>query len=104
VKSESTVQSEIRLALSAYGIVIRQNSGNFLTPDGRRVKCGIAGMTDLLFVGHGYVAFIEVKTANGNTTKAQENFITAMQKLGHRAGVARSVEDAMKIITEVNET
>lgn len=98
LKQESVIQNEIRIAISAYGICIRQNSGNFYAPDGRRVKCGITGMSDLLFIGQGFVAFIEVKTDKGKPTPEQVNFIEAVRRLGHRAGIARSTEDAIKII------
>lgn len=100
MKQETTIQNEIRIALSEHGIVVRQNSGNFLTADGRRVKCGITGLSDLLFIGRGFVAFIECKTDEGKPTPEQLNFIDAVRRLGHRAGIARSVEDALKIIEE----
>lgn len=95
---ETDIQNSIRLALSHHGIVIRQNTGTFLTPDGRHVKCGLTGMSDLLFIGDGYVAFIEVKTASGRIRPEQQNFINRMLQMNHRAGIARSIEDALKII------
>lgn len=98
---ETDLQNEIRIALSKHGIVIRQNTGNFLTADGRRVKCGVAGLSDLLFIGKGYVAFIEVKTEKGRPTPEQLNFIEIAKKYGHRAGIARSVQDALDLIGEV---
>jgi hypothetical protein len=98
MNQETRLQNEIRIALSKHGICIRQNSGNFLTADGRRVKCGVPGISDLLFIGDGYVAFIEVKTDKGRATKQQMNFIRAVRKLNHRAGIARSVGEALKII------
>ena len=42
--------------------------------------------------------FLEIKTATGRPTKDQLNFIEQMQMLGARAGVARSVEDVIKIL------
>lgn len=98
MKKETVLQNEIRLALSEYGICIRQNTGNFLTADGRRVRCGIPGLSDLLFIGPECIAFIEVKTDTGRPTPEQINFINAVRRLNHRAGIARSVEDALKII------
>jgi hypothetical protein len=94
---ETDIQNSIRLALSQFGVVIRQNTGNFLTPDGRRVKCGVTGLSDLLFVGDGYVAFIEVKKPGGRIRPEQKNFIRRMRELHHRAGIAYSVEDALRI-------
>ena len=98
--TETDIQSAIRLKLSEFGIVIRQQSGNFELKDGRRLLCGIKGLSDLLFIGQGYVAFIEVKTATGKPSKEQLHFIEVIKRMGHRAGIARSVEDALKIILQ----
>lgn len=95
--TETDIQNSIRIALSAYGVVIRQNTGNFLTPDGRHVKCGMPGLSDLLFIGDGYVAFIEVKKPGGHIRPEQKNFIRRMHELHHRAGIAYCVDDALQI-------
>lgn len=99
-KQETILQNKIRIALSHYGIVIRHNVGNFKTEDGRYITCGIKGMSDLQFVGRGYIAFLEVKVGANQPTKDQLNFIREMQALGHKAGVVRSVEDALTLIGE----
>lgn len=96
--TETDIQNQIRIALSKYGIVIRLNTGNFELKDGRRIVCGVKGLSDLLFIGNGKVAFIEVKNINGKPSQEQLNFIAAMQKFGHRAGIAHSVEEALEII------
>ena len=98
--TETDIQNKIRLALSRYGIVVRLQSGNFELKDGRRIVCGVKGLSDLLFIGKGKVAFIEVKNINGRASKEQLNFIEAMRKLGHRAGIAHSVEEALDIIND----
>ncbi len=95
--TETDIQNSIRKALSPYGVVIRENTGNFLTPDGRHVKCGVAGLSDLLFIGDGYIAFIEVKKPGGSIRLEQKNFIRRMWQLHHKAGIARSVEEAFMI-------
>lgn len=96
--TETDIQNQIRIALSKHGIVIRMNTGNFELKDGRRIVCGVKGLSDLLFIGKNKVAFIEVKNINGKPSKEQLNFLAAMQKLGHRAGIAHSVEEALEII------
>jgi len=96
--SETDIQNEIRMALSVYGICLRMNTGVFKTDDGRTIKCGIQGTSDLLFVGNKYIAWIEVKTPTGKARPEQLNFIRVMKELGHRAGIARSVEEALEII------
>lgn len=96
--TETDIQNQIRLALSKYGIVIRMQSGNFELKDGRRIVCGVKGLSDLLFIGNDKVAFIEVKNINGKPSQEQLNFIAAVKRLGHRAGIAHSVEEALEII------
>ena len=97
--TEHDIQDKIRMALSQHGVVLRLNVGQFYTIDGRIIKSGLpVGTSDLLFIGHGYIAFIEVKTPTGRVREEQERFIARMQGLGHRAGIARSVEDALAII------
>ena len=95
--TETDLQNQIRIALSPYGVVIRQNTGNFELKDGRRIICGVKGLSDLLFIGQNQVAFIEVKTPTGKPSQEQLNFIRRMQELGHTAGIARSVEDALRL-------
>ena len=111
-KSEHHRQDEIRLELSKYGIVLRLNSGKFwqgkrvwsnefqqyVLIDLRPVQGCPPGTSDLLFIGSGNVAFIECKDDKGTLRLEQERFLNLMQSYGHRAGVARSVDDALKII------
>lgn len=101
--TETDLQNQIRIALSPYGVVIRQNTGNFELKDGRRIVCGVKGLSDLQFIGHNRVAFIEVKTPTGKPSQEQLNFIKRMRSLGHSAGIARSVEDALILAGVTNE-
>lgn len=98
MNAETILQNAIRIALSFHGVVIRMNTGVFKTTDGRTVKCGIRGLSDLIFIGHNYVAFLEVKTKTGRATPEQLNFLDRMRALGHRAGIVRSVEEAIELI------
>ena len=96
---EHAIQNTIRLALSREGIVLRLNVGLFYTIDGRPVATGLPkGTSDLMFIGNGFVAFIETKAPKGRATDDQLNFLARMRALGHRAGIARSVQDAFTII------
>ena len=101
--TETDLQNQIRMALSPYGVVIRQNTGNFQLKDGRRIMCGVKGLSDLLFIGQNRVAFIEVKTETGKPTQEQLNFIRRMQELGHSAGIARSTEDALRLAGVIDD-
>ena len=109
---EHKIQNEIRLGLSPYGIVLRLNSGKFwqgqrvwsnefkqyVLINLRPVQGCPEGTPDLLFIGENNLAFVEVKDDKGKLRTEQERFIKIMQDYGHKIGVARSVEDALKII------
>lgn len=111
-KSEHRVQDEIRLALSEHGIVLRLNSGKayggtrvwdkkygYILKDIRPIALCVKGTPDLLFIGeNGRVAFIECKDDKGKLREDQERFLRLMSDYGHRCGIARSTEDALKII------
>lgn len=115
-KSEHTIQDEIRLALSQHGIVLRLNSGKayggtriwdkkygYILKDIRPIALCTKGTPDLLFIGtNGQVAFIEVKDDKGRVREDQKRFIEVMHTYGIKAGIARSVEDALKIINGGN--
>lgn len=113
MKSESLIQNEIRLALSDYGIVLRLNSGKawngkriwdntiqqYVLTELRAIALCPEGTPDLLFLGEdGTVAFIECKNLKGKAKEKQEQFIKIMNQYGIKAGIARSVDDAMAII------
>lgn len=113
---EADIQSLIRLHVSErrLGILFRANVGEAWTgsriehnPDGsitifnpRRFKTGLPpGFSDLFGVdSSGRAAFIEVKTPTGRVTPEQEKFLNMMIKAGALAGVARSPDDAEKIL------
>lgn len=113
---ESNIQQDVRLALSQGGVVtFRNNSGAYEDDRGRWVKYGIGnpGGSDLIgwrqtvitpdMVGK-YVAIfaaVEVKTEYGRVTEAQQNFIDQVNKAGGIAGVVRSAEDALQLLTTV---
>jgi hypothetical protein len=116
-KSEHRIQQEIQLGLSQHGIVLRLNSGKFwqgkrvwsneynqyVLIDLRPVQGCPEGTPDLLFLGEpNNVAFIECKTKKGKARDKQNKFIEIMHKFKIKAGLARSVEDALKIINGGN--
>lgn len=79
--------------------VFSQEYNQYVLKDLRKVDGLPAGFSDLIVVGDkGRIAFIETKTATGKARKAQQNFIERMHSLGHRAGIARSVDDARAIL------
>lgn len=124
-KSEHRIQDEIRLAVCSETpyLCFRCNAGSawggtFCTvledvktdrgfiPKGskilinpRKIALMPEGFSDLLCFGpDGATAFIEVKDDTGKTREAQERFLALMKSMGFQTGVARSAEDAIKII------
>ncbi len=101
---EHAIQNAVRIALSEYATVFRANVGSGVTYDGRHFETGLPkGFSDLFGFRHsdGKIFFIEVKTPSGRLSKNQKHFLEQMRNYGAIAGVARSVDDAIKIIREV---
>jgi Holliday junction resolvase len=104
--TEMDILRSIRLALSEHGYcVFRINSGKVKMADGRWFETGVPrGFSDLFAVKDGKAYFIECKNDTGKPTAEQLNFIKQMQtRYGCRAGIARSVEDALKIVKGEND-
>lgn len=61
----------------------------------------VRGRSDLSAIKNGRIYFIEVKTELGVASDEQLNFIEQMQsRYGCKAGIARSVEDAVRIVAD----
>lgn len=104
---EHRIQNEIRAAVSEYCIIFRVNVGKGRTVDGRFFSSGVPpGFSDLFGVrkSDGRAVLIEVKTPEGRVSKDQKHFIETMKNAGAIAGICRSAEEAVKLVTEdVNE-
>lgn len=101
MKTEHTIQNEIRVALTENGYtVFRANVGKVKTADGRWFDTGLPkGHPDLYgFRPDGKIFYIEVKNANGRVRPEQKQFIKTVKARGALAGIARSVEDALDIV------
>lgn len=88
------------IALSESGCLIwRNNTGILKDKTGRPIKFGLCkGSSDLIgLTPSGQFLAVECKTATGRFRPEQTAFIDAVRKKGGRAGIARSVEDALKI-------
>jgi hypothetical protein len=111
--SEQSIQQHIRLTCSTGATrLFRNNTGTLRDQHGRPVSFGLArGSADLIgwtirtvtpeMVGQQVAVFtsIEVKTATGRLTPEQRQWLVAVETAGGIAGVARSVEDALRITT-----
>lgn len=102
MKSEKQIQNEIRVALSENGCVcFRGNVGLFYTKTGIPVSTGLPkGFSDLFGyrIADGKMFFVEVKNEIGRPRPEQIKFIAAMQSNGVLAGIARSADEALKIV------
>lgn len=100
-KSERNIQALILMALSEAGCVVwRQDTGAYVDPKSKRlIRYGLCkGSSDIIgMTPTGQFLAVEVKTATGRIRPEQETFIAAVRRAGGRAGVARSVEDALNI-------
>ena len=113
--AETTLQQQIRLALGTHPDtkLFRNQVGSLPDPrTGRLVTFGLArGSADLIgwrsititpdMVGTTVAIFasIEVKTPTGRLRPEQRAWLDTVQAAGGIAGVARSVEDALRIVT-----
>lgn len=112
--SEAAIQQQIRLALSKAGAVaLRNNVGQYTDQKtGRPIRYGLGvGSSDLIgwtpvvitqsMVGQTVAVFtaVEVKSPIGRPTEAQLNFIAQVLRAGGMAGIARSPQEAVDIIT-----
>jgi hypothetical protein len=116
--AETTLQQQIRLALGTHpnARLFRNQVGSLPDPrTGRLVTFGLArGSADLIgwrtvvvtpeMVGTRLAVFtsIEVKTPTGRIRPEQQAWIGAVHGAGGIAGVARSVEDAVRIVADGN--
>lgn len=100
MKEETKLQNAIKISLCEAGCVVhRANVGKFYTLDGRIITLGTNGHSDLY--GHtpqGKAFYIEVKIVGKNPNNRQKRFLRAMRESGAISGVARSVEEALKIV------
>ena len=104
MKSEHKIQNEIRLALSNEGYTnFRANVGKVKMQDGRWFDTGLpTGHPDLYgFKPNGKIFYIEVKNDKGKLSEVQKAFSkVVLQPYGIIHGVARSKEEALKIVDE----
>ena len=110
---ESVIQNQIRVELSKHNLLVfRTNAGEYwqgqqvfskeynqpVLINLRKVDGLPKGFSDLLCIGDHRTAFIETKSETGRIRPEQIKFLDRMKQLGHAAGIARSVEEAVRII------
>lgn len=101
---EQEIQNQIRVAVSKNKCTIfRANVGKVKTEDGRWFEAGLPqGFPDLFGFRHsdGKIFFIECKNETGRPRADQIRFHNFLTKQHMIHGIARSPEDALKIINE----
>lgn len=100
---EHSIQNDIRNSCADIAVLFRGNVGKGVTYDGRHFDTGLpVGFSDLFGFrrSDGRAVFIEVKAPGKYPTFKQKQFLETMRRYNALAGVARSVEDARKIILE----
>jgi hypothetical protein len=114
MNSETKIQNLILMALSKAGCllfrnesagawvgkVLHKDANQVTLTDARMIRFGLAvGSADIIGIAPcGRFLAIEIKTSTGRPTKEQLRFIEAVNNAGGIAGIARSVEDALKLI------
>lgn len=102
--TEAVIQDSIRVALAQEGyIVFRTNVGKVKMADGRWFDSGLpTGFPDLMGYkpDNGRIFFIEVKTKTGRRRKDQIAFANGLRDKHVIYGVARSAEEAVKIVRD----
>lgn len=100
-RSEANILNDCMIALSKAGATVwRNNTGALQDKTGRLVRYGLCkGSSDLIGIcPDGRFLAVEVKTSTGQVRPEQVTFLDAVRSKGGRAGVARSVEDALRIL------
>lgn len=111
---ESDIQNQIRLALSPQAVLFRTNAGDFWQGQQvyskefgqmvlihlRKVEGLPKGYSDLSGVRKedGRAVFLEVKAPGGRVRPEQQHFLKVMASYGALAGVARTIEEAKRIM------
>lgn len=113
---ESQLQSLILLALSEagckiwrcetagvwVGVVIHRSNATVTLAEARMIQAGLTkGGSDIIGIApDGRFLAVEVKTPTGRIRPEQTVFLDVVRKAGGIAGVARSVEEALRLIQQ----
>ena len=111
---ETKIQNLILMALSKAGClvfrnesagawvgkVIHKDASQVTLTNARMIRFGLAvGSSDIIGVAPcGRFLALEIMTSKGSPTKEHLRFFEAVNNAGGIAGIARSVEDALKLI------
>lgn len=89
----------INAGMAYQGRVIERTPHRLILSPWYPIRLAVEGVSDLLgWCDGGQFLAIEAKFGRRQLTEEQRNFLELVRRSGGRAGVARSVEDAGKII------
>ena|SRR5277367_1947146 len=89
----------INAGMAYQGKVVERTPHRLILAPWYPIRLANEGVSDILGWSSGAIfTAIEAKSRTGRITPAQEAFILTVRMAGGRAGIARSVEDATKII------
>jgi len=74
-------------------VFYRANSGSFKTEQGRYVKTGTPGLSDICAIYKGIFYAFEIKSATGKMSQSQKDFQANLEAAGGRYVLCRSVGD-----------
>jgi hypothetical protein len=108
--SEHQIQVAVLAVLKKHPNVAwaeRMNVGQFSAEHNgkkRWLRFGFPGLSDCIGqLTDGRFLAIEIKSHKGALTEAQTAFLNTVNRAGGRAGVARSIDEALRIVGEINE-
>lgn len=95
-----SILGALQLKYKKIGHFWRSNTGAVKTERGGFLRFGEVGSPDILGIlaPAGRLVAIEVKTAKGKTSTAQEAWLNEARALGAVAGVCRSIDEAFELI------
>jgi hypothetical protein len=80
-------------------IFFRANSGSFKTQQGRYVKTGTPGLSDICVVWDNVFYGCEIKTATGRMSQNQKTFQKELEAAGGMYLLCRSVSDLKEVFS-----
>jgi hypothetical protein len=80
------------------GTIVAKTGALITLADYRHIQMGAPGIADLIGFTGPYFAAIEAKTGRGRASGVQTQFLDLVAAHGGRAGIARSLEDAARIL------
>lgn len=100
---ETVLMNQIRVGVSDIAVSWRANVGKVRMADGRFFDTGLPkGFPDVFGFrrSDNKIFFLEIKTKTGRLRKEQKAMLDNLKSMGCLCGVARSVEEARKIIND----